>query len=356
MSIFKVSIEKIGKIYPHSNADKLDLAQVESMTFQFCVKKDEYKVGDLVVYFPIDSVIPPNLSGYTGITPYLAGKDKNRIKTVRLRNEISQGIVFPLEYMSRYLSKYNPTFVEPLILGLDLTEAFGITKYDPPEVPCHAGNLVPHPDGVSTYDIEGADRFPTVLIKMLPQLVWISEKMEGQNHYSVIMPDNSIRVGQRNHQIIPIEGAEHDLWRIAKEANHFEVLPKIKERLRASQVCIRSEAVGPNIQDNIYKLKTKQLFTFDILADGQYLNPEDFLDICGWYNLQEVPTIAYEVILQDWLAGKSLQEMSNGQSLIGDTIREGLVFKPMVSQFSQELGGRLFIKQRDPIYLVKYGK
>ena len=57
MAVFKVSVERLGRVWDHPNADKMDLASVEGMSFQFCVSKGRYKTGDLVVYFPIDSIL-----------------------------------------------------------------------------------------------------------------------------------------------------------------------------------------------------------------------------------------------------------------------------------------------------------
>jgi len=70
-----------------------------------------------------------------------------------------------------------------------------------------------------------------------------------------------------------------------------------------------------------------------------------------------VPTIAYDVVLRDWLAGRTIQEASNGRSLLAkDRLREGIVIVPMVEQKIQwkDLSmKRLMIKQRSPQYLAK---
>lgn len=75
MSEFAVTIERIGEVWNHPNADRLDLARVDGMSFQFIVGRDQYKVGDLVVYFPIDSLLPQNIVeklGLVGKLPTLA--------------------------------------------------------------------------------------------------------------------------------------------------------------------------------------------------------------------------------------------------------------------------------------------
>ena len=89
MSIFKVIIEKIQKIEDHPNADRLDLMFLENIDFQIIGQKGTYKIGDLVVFFPVDSLIPDKLKESMELT-YLSGKNSDRVKTVKLRNQFSQ--------------------------------------------------------------------------------------------------------------------------------------------------------------------------------------------------------------------------------------------------------------------------
>src|SRR5690349_7977254 len=93
MSTFAVTIESIDRVWAHPNADRLELASLRGMTYQFCIPKGEYAPGDTVVYFPIDSLLPPALIETLGLTGKLRGKTADRIATVKLRGEISQGVV-----------------------------------------------------------------------------------------------------------------------------------------------------------------------------------------------------------------------------------------------------------------------
>jgi RNA ligase (TIGR02306 family) len=96
MSTFKVSVETLDRVWKHPGADLLELASVAGMSFQFVVLKDKHKAGDTVLYFPIDSLMPPELIETLGLTGRLAGKEQNRLKTIKLRKAISQGLVsFP---------------------------------------------------------------------------------------------------------------------------------------------------------------------------------------------------------------------------------------------------------------------
>src|SRR5260221_603855 len=93
MSIFSVSVERIASVWEHANADRLELARLASMSYQFVIAKGSYQVCDLVVYFPIDSLLPASIISALELTGKLAGSEKNRVKTIRLRGVISQGVV-----------------------------------------------------------------------------------------------------------------------------------------------------------------------------------------------------------------------------------------------------------------------
>ena len=96
---------------------------------------------------------------------------------------------------------------------------------------------------------------------------------------------------------------------------------------------------------------------FDAKLDGTYLNAKPFEELFAPQN--RVPVIASGGILRDWLAGRTLQEASNGMSLLNPKVRrEGVVIKPMVEEsidFGDGCLQRLILKQRSPEYLAKEG-
>ena len=172
MSFFNVTIEEIHNLRKHPNADRLDLANLAGKDFQFVMGKDQYKNGDKVLYFPIDSLIPDKIQEKLGIQGMLSGRHKDRVKTIRLRGEISQGVVGPISIISDLKDDPSPE---------EITEFLGVIKYVPPVVPCKFGQVVGLPMGLSKYDIESAQNFQHVIEFLVDQLVHISEKLEGQN-------------------------------------------------------------------------------------------------------------------------------------------------------------------------------
>jgi hypothetical protein len=108
---------------------------------------------------------------------------------------------------------------------------------------------------------------------------------------------------------------------------------------------IYGEYLGPGVQKNIYGLSHNEIKCFDIKIDGEFMDASELARI--W-----VPILAKEVTLKEWLQGISIQEASNGVSLLANTKREGIVVKPMIEQRHPTLG-RLILKQRSPEYLAK---
>tara|TARA_Y100000310_G_scaffold209426_1_gene210038 strand:- start:2375 stop:2752 length:378 start_codon:yes stop_codon:yes gene_type:complete len=100
MAFFGVTKEKINLLYNHPGADRLDLAKLDGMSFQFVVGRDTFKLGDEVIYFPVDSLIPEDVLARIGLVGKLAGRNKNRVKTIRLCGEISQGIVATFDQLA----------------------------------------------------------------------------------------------------------------------------------------------------------------------------------------------------------------------------------------------------------------
>jgi RNA ligase (TIGR02306 family) len=348
MSEFKTEQRTIRQVYPHSNADNLELAQCEGLTFQFCIRKDEFKSGSEIVYFPIDSVLPSALIDHLNIRNFLSGKEKNRIRTVKLRNEISQGFVTSVETIKNYLGLQGKEYNSET-----LTVDLGIEKYEPPEILFKGANLKVLPSFLKTYDIEGADRYPEIAAMLMDQPCFITEKLEGMNFGISITSNDQIIVNQRNFSIECIdEHEEHTFWKVSRNQGLIDLIReiKIKNYPDSSNVTLRGEIVGPGIQGNYYNLKTHRIFLFDIEVNGQSLSSDIFNDNIDF----KVPVLSFGITLREWLAGKTIQEASNGTSCLIDKMREGIVIKPLVESYVDKFG-RLFIKQRSPEYLAKTG-
>jgi len=134
MSDMKITVEKVEAIEPHPNADRLEIIKI--LGTQCIEPMGKYQVGDKVIYFPPDMLLPPDVSADLGVTSYLKHarwedeKIQCRVSACRLRGEPSYGFISPL-------------WVDWAV-GNDLTEVYEGRKYVPPPLP--GDQAQPHVD------------------------------------------------------------------------------------------------------------------------------------------------------------------------------------------------------------------
>ena len=349
MAFFGVTLETIDKVWKHPDADRLDLAKVVGMDFQFVVGKDSYHSGDKVLYFPIDSLLPPFVVEALGLVGRLAGKKHDRVKTVRLRGEISQGLVCrPETVLGEAWQHFD-------LSPWALTTRLGVTKYDPPPEYTPAGILLPLPDGVGVYDIEGADRYTDVVEVLMDLLVQVTEKLEGTNFSAVREPDGEVYYCQRTDRIQELEEGKPNLYcETARKQEVPQLLGELTTHYPGQRLVLRGELIGWKVQGNIYKLKGNEIRFFDLKVGHAYVGATEFCERIPAE--QRVPVLVHGGTLREWLAGRTIQEASNGRSLLRkETRREGIVVKPLMERTALFEGRphRCIIKQRSPEYLAK---
>jgi len=119
-------VATIDQVQNHPNADRLDLCRVGG--WQVVTLRDEYKEGDRVIYISIDSWVPTEIASFLskGQEPRVyEGVKGERLRTVKLRGEISQGLILPFSILGPYVDF-------PLEDGADVTDHLGIIKWEPP--------------------------------------------------------------------------------------------------------------------------------------------------------------------------------------------------------------------------------
>lgn len=137
------TIRRIDNITPIEDADKIRLAHIGGWKVVIA-KNANHNIGDLVVYCEIDSFLPvePELE-FLRKTSYKKMGDLVgfRLKTIKLRNQISQGLIMPLNDANTIIKRNYPNIDIDLIEGMDVTDLLGIQKYDPP-IPAHLSGTI----------------------------------------------------------------------------------------------------------------------------------------------------------------------------------------------------------------------
>ena len=155
------------RIEQHPNADRLELAAIGG--FRCVVGKGSFVDGDLAAYIPEAAVCPDWLIAELGLEGKLAGSKKNRVKAVKLRGSLSQGLVYPVsDGMIRG---------RQVAAGDDVTELLELVKYEPPIPISMQGEVRAAHGATLKFDIEDFKKYPEEFRDGEP--VVITEKLHG---------------------------------------------------------------------------------------------------------------------------------------------------------------------------------
>jgi RNA ligase (TIGR02306 family) len=301
------TIRKIDAITPIENADAIECATVGG--WRVVIKKGEFQVGQLATYFEIDSWIPEP------IAPFLCQDRREyqgvvgaRLRTVKLRGQISQGLLIPVA---------DPTWQE----GDDVTDLLGVQKYEAP-VPAQLSGMVrgDFPSRIPKTDQERIQNLGEPLRDWIAQnFTWeVTEKLDGTS-MTVYWMDGQFGVCSRNLDLL--ETSENTLWRIARERD-------MEAQLRAlgRDLALQGELIGENIQKNPYLLKGQDFYLFDVydIKQGRRLNATERQALN--LKLKHAPVLDQQSITSDSIA--ALLQQAEGKSALNPKAeREGLVFK-----------------------------
>ncbi len=325
------SIQRIKAIEAIEGADAIEKAGV--LGWQLVVKKNEYQVGAWCVYCEIDSILPDRPE-----FEFLKPRGM-RIKTIRLRGQISQGICLPLSILPANT---------PIEEDTDVTELLGIIKYEPPIPAQLAGNAKGlFPSFIPKTDETRVQVLQNVLDKYAGELCYIAEKLDGSS-VTYYIRNGEFGVCTRNLELL--EEANNSLWKVAR-ATDLEA----KMRSIGENIAFQGEIIGEGIQSNKYKLSGQTVRFFNVFKIDAYtyLSYEDFMALMQSLNLPTVPIINTEYLLSNNI--EALVALATRRSvLLSTTWAEGIVIRPLIE--AQGMFGRVSFKAINPEFLLKHGE
>lgn len=310
-----VTIRTINSIQSIPNADAIELAIVDG--WQCVVKKGEFNVGSKILYFRLDSILPSTDPRFSFME-----RVNYRVKTIKLRGQLSQGIVLSLS-----------DFPE-LDLDADLAEQIGVTKYEPKLPTSTSGNMEGNfPSFVPKTDQERVQN----LLETIPKYHWnnffITEKLDGTSFTCFLNFDEEgtpdFGLCSRNWRM------KHDGSSIYSQiVTKYDLQNKMIKQNRA--IAIQGEIIGPGIQKNLYKLPEVELRVFSIfdILNQRYFTFDIVQAISNSLGLETVPLISNFNTIRPFDLQNILQ-IADGNSLLNsDSSREGLVFHSKINNFS----------------------
>lgn len=293
-------------------------------------KKGAYEVGDLVVYCEVDSWIPHILAPFLtkpGHYPreYL-GVEGERLRTVKLKGQLSQGLLLPL---------VEDNSEE----GQDFSEILGITKWEDTRYMANMDARGNFPDFIPKTDQERVQNLDRTLEKYFGQSFEVTVKRDGSSLTAFVNGEES-GVCSRNVNLKETEDSA--FW---AAANSLSLIHKILSTGR--NLALQGELMSQKIQGNYEKVQGIEWNCFDIydIDTQEYLLPKERRELCKQLRIPHIKVVEEDFVLCHNV--DQLLEMAEGPGVNPGVKREGLVFKQNNGQFS--------FKAISNSYLLKHG-
>jgi RNA ligase (TIGR02306 family) len=377
MSTFAVNIVEIEAVDPIENADAIEVVRIGG--YRCVVKKGDYKVGDVAAYIPEDTLVPLRILRELGLEGRLVGPEKNRVKAIKLRGVLSQGILYPVTRGEHGITMSYPWSGDEerrqtlfdLHVGDDVSLALGCIKYHPPIPTNMAGDVIAvGARHTLKFDIENIKKYPSVLVEGEP--VYVTEKLHGTFCAIGVVPpseESPSYINRRN--VVFSKGLGGDgLVFCESESNHkknlyvrtadeldlYGVAQRAADLLTGNiePVFILGEIFGKGVQDLEYGLQKPEFRLFSVVYghDKKYVNAEDLEQFAADIGVTCVPFIAKGVPFSPQL----VEQLTGGKTTIdGAGIREGVVFVPAIER-RDPLIGRVVLKSVSETYLMRKSK
>jgi RNA ligase (TIGR02306 family) len=370
------SIQKVREIVPIEGADAIEIAVINS--WRVVTKKNEFKEGDLCVYFEIDSFLPIEKEfEFLRKSSFKKMGDQEgfRLKTIRLRGQVSQGLCLPLSILENedemkigiskqpwgdqlQLGPYdNAIIIEE---GSDVTDYLGVIKYDPPVPAQLAGKVKGYfPSFLRKTDEERVQNLTKEYEGWKGQAFYVTEKLDGSSA-TFYFKDGVFGVCSRNLELAEpepfVDGEmvmcqdgverpkqENSFWKVA---NHLQLEDWLSKQ--NANYAIQGELIGEGIQGNPYRIKgqTVRFFNAFNIDTQEYLGLGDFESLISSMGLETVPVIDRDFTLpatvDDLLQYAELKSLLNP-----DFDREGVVIRSLDRKISfKAISNKFLLKEK----------
>jgi len=334
------SIQYVHNITPIEGAEKIECVHV--LGWQCVANKGQFSIGDKCIYMEVDSFLPVcerfeflRASSFKENEIMGAGF---RLKTMKFRGQISQGLVQPLEILPE--GEYE--------IGDDVTELLGIRKWEIEERVSNDGTVIAEfPSEISKTDELRVQSYPELIEEFKSvKGYYISTKMDG---CSVTMYKSGDHFGVCGRNYEYADDDKCDMWKYAHEH-------RIEERLKENNlddIAIQGEFCGPGIQKNRLNLKTPEWYVFTVtdMKTNTRLSMYKTEEICKLLDLNMVPIEEVEEEFK-YKNVDELLERAKGKYASGRN-KEGIVIRPVETVYSNTIAGPLSMKVINNDYLLK---
>lgn len=350
-----VTRERVMGLAPIDGADRIEAARVRGWTV--VVEKGAFAVGDEVVYFEIDAMLPLSDERFAFLAQRSARtvtdaqgveRDVHVLRTARLRGTYSQGLILPLTDF--------PEIAGGTERDVDVAEALGVLKWDPPLPPGTeaAGPFPPFLSKTSAERIENID--PALWRDLVADREgWVAvEKVDGWSLTAWKDHDGTLHVAGRRWEL-------HRHGRVAGDGDETPYdaavrAARLDDRLAPGQ-WVQGEVAGPGVRKNPLRLSGVRLFVFGFGtyasdAPGASGSRAAFADWPAWATGIAAPRLAWVLPADIDEVGGQVESMKS--AVTPSAAAEGVVWTRDDGRDIAALNFRHVFKAISPRYLLKH--
>ena len=278
------SIQEAIDIIPIEGADAIELAVIKG--WQCVVKKGEFHAGDAGVFFEVDSFLPiDERYEFLRKSSYRENEYNGegfRIKTMRLRGALSQGLFMPLAAFPE---------IAGANAGDDVTGLLGVKKWTVPEFATSGGIAIgDRPAGVRASDETRIQSDPSMLEALVGKPYYITTKMDGTSGTVYYLGG---RLGACSRNLDIAEGEDALYWKPVFKYGLADKLGVYAVDSGFNGIVLIGEIVGPGIQKNRLGLAEIEWHVFDAIvfdvAGGRYVTFDELKTVTCALGLKMVP-------------------------------------------------------------------
>ena len=341
----------------------------------------------------------------------LCGKNGDRVQTIKLRGEVSQGICYPVNRSgdNNFIvvdHPYGEVSNIPVTEGDDVTAILGITKYEPPIPVSLSGEVFSvNTELTINFDVENWKSYPDVfdIKNRESSVVFEYDDIDEENKGVFLedeedLPDSEydapedeeVVITEKLHgtftglSILPYRDAQPEAFGEKKNILIFskglgskglvfknnernknnvyvrstaKLVSKIDELQRSDPtgppqpIIILGETIGPGVQDLPY-FKDICLRVFSVVSGYRVKKYHNWDAVEGelkeFFGYETVP-----VLYRGPFSEEIMKEHTDGKTALeADHIREGIVITPVVERYHPKLG-RVCLKSVSDAYLTR---
>jgi len=382
------SIQRITGLRPIPGADLIEAADV--LGWSVVVKKGDFAVGDLVVYFEVDSWLDASNPVYASFEERFTNwgtKRGMRLKTIKLRKQLSQGLILSISDFVELSPSVRGSAVAE---GDDVTDLLKVEKWEPLEAqqsekdgPSQASKTRPFPWFLRKTDQERVQNY----IGLIPNVADDEEfeatvKLDGSSMTVYVIGNENPYYAEVYKAWVARQRAGKSvaakLWLRVKEFfgkadkpkfiagvcsrnielgldadNHFSqyvrdhgIIDKITANSSTNEaIAFQGELIAPSIQENHEKVSGYEWHVFDVfnITEQTYLRPVAARLATEFSGLSYVPVLERRLSLKQFQSVldptpraqvENILAYAEGPGMNPGVKREGVVFKSNRRDFS----------------------